>query len=239
LKPIRKRLTYANVMSTIAVFLVLGGATALAAHQLGRGSVGARQLKKNSVTKTKIRKSAVTAAKIHKGAVGAAKLKGGAVTTAKIRNEAVTGAKVDEASLGTVPNSAGTDVVKTAKGTIAVEQQATVLERGPLKLIVKCEPFELTRISAHVFIESSAEGSVFASWQDGGKELGPSTPEGDREVTDVEGADSNGPFVYDSMIDGAVSASAADGSGFNARVGVASEKASGTCWYWMDATILG
>ena len=31
MKPIRKRLTYANVMSSIAVFLVLGGATAFAA----------------------------------------------------------------------------------------------------------------------------------------------------------------------------------------------------------------
>jgi hypothetical protein len=40
LKQIRKRLTYANVMSSIAVFLVLGGATALAAGQLGKNSVG-------------------------------------------------------------------------------------------------------------------------------------------------------------------------------------------------------
>jgi hypothetical protein len=216
-------------MSTLAVFLVLGGASALAATQLGRNSVGARQLKKNSVSKAKIRKNAVTTAKIRKNAV----------TSGKIRNGAVTGAKVDEGSLGTVPNSAATDVVKASKGTIAVGQQATALEHGPLKLIVKCEPYELTRISPHVFIESSAEGSVFASWQDGGKELGPSTPEEDREVTNVEWSDSNGPFVYDSPSDGGVSATAADGSAFNAFVGVASEKDSGTCWYWMSATILG
>ena len=36
MQSVRKRLTYANVMSTIAVFLVLGGATAVAASTLGR-----------------------------------------------------------------------------------------------------------------------------------------------------------------------------------------------------------
>ncbi len=86
MKQIRKRLTYANVMSSIAVFLVLGGATAIAANQLGKNSVGSKQLKKNSVT--------------------AAKTKKNAITTAKIKNEAVTGAKVNEGTLGTVPSAA-------------------------------------------------------------------------------------------------------------------------------------
>jgi hypothetical protein len=229
MKPIRTRLTYANIMSTLAVFLVIGGASALAAVQLGKGSVGTRQLRKNAVTTPKIKKNAVTAAKIRKNAV----------TTAKIQGGAVTGAKINEKSLGTVPNSATTDVVRTSKGTIPVGQQATALERGPLKLIVKCEQWEVTRISAHIYIESSTEGTVFASWQDGSRELGPATPEDQREVNSVEWSDSNGPFAYDSPSDGGVSATAADGSSFNAHVGVAAEKASGTCWYWMNATILG
>ena len=61
MKQIRKRLTYANVMSSIAVFLVLGGATAFAAVHLGKNSVGTKQLKKNAVTAAKIKKDAVTA----------------------------------------------------------------------------------------------------------------------------------------------------------------------------------
>ena len=40
MKQIRKRLTYANVMSTIAVFFVVGGASALAATQLGKNTAG-------------------------------------------------------------------------------------------------------------------------------------------------------------------------------------------------------
>ena len=37
----RNGLSYANVMSTIAVFLVLGGATAFAASQLGKNNASA------------------------------------------------------------------------------------------------------------------------------------------------------------------------------------------------------
>jgi hypothetical protein len=84
-KQIRKRLTYANVMSSIAVFLVIGGASALAASQLAKNSVGTKQLKKNAVTK--------------------AKIKNNAITTAKIKKDAVTGAKVKESTLATVPSA--------------------------------------------------------------------------------------------------------------------------------------
>jgi len=102
-KQIRKRLTYANVMSSIAVFLVLGGATAIAAG-LAKNSVGSKQLKKNAVTTKKIKNSAVTAAKIKNGAVTAEKLGAGAVggsalgagsiTNDKLADGAVTGNKV-------------------------------------------------------------------------------------------------------------------------------------------------
>lgn len=69
MKQIRKRLTYANVMSSIAVFLVLGGATALAAG-LAKNSVGTKQLKNNAVTTKKIKKNAVTGAKVKESTLG-------------------------------------------------------------------------------------------------------------------------------------------------------------------------
>ena len=99
MKQIKKRLTYANVMSSIAVFLVLGGGAAFAAGQLGKNSVGTKQLKKNAVTRAKIKKNAVT--------------------TAKIKNGAVTGAKVNAATLGIVPNAThatGADNANTVGG---------------------------------------------------------------------------------------------------------------------------
>jgi hypothetical protein len=96
-KQIRKRITYANVMSSIAVFLVLGGA-AVAANQLGKNTVGSKQLKKNAVTSSKIKKNAVTGAKIKKGSVGGAKITDGAVTSSDLANGAVTGEKINSGS---------------------------------------------------------------------------------------------------------------------------------------------
>jgi hypothetical protein len=62
----RPRLTYANVVATLALFIALGG-TSYAALKLSENSVGARQLKKNPVITAKIKKEGVTAAKVKKG----------------------------------------------------------------------------------------------------------------------------------------------------------------------------
>jgi hypothetical protein len=228
-------------MSSIAVFLILGGASAIAAGQLAKNSVGSKQLKANAVTTKKIKKSAVTAKKIKNNAVGAAAVQNNAITTAKIANGAVTGEKVNLGTLGTVPNSATTNVIKGSKGTLSAGQEATVIEQGPLKVIVKCEnpSASPTDLSAHAFIASSTDGSVFASWQDGGKELGPNTPEDERELNGYNWVQSSGPLDFDSSSDVGVSASAVGGAGFNAFVGLAAEKDSNTCWYWASATILG
>jgi hypothetical protein len=95
---IRRRLTYANVMSTIAVFLVLGG-VAVAATQLPKNSVGTKQLKKNAVTTVKIKKNAVTAAKLKAGAVGGTKLGDGAVTDTKLADGAVKTGKLGDSAV--------------------------------------------------------------------------------------------------------------------------------------------
>jgi hypothetical protein len=65
----RPRLTYANVTSSVALFLALGG-TGYAVTQLPRNSVGTRQLKSNAVTSTKIRPGAVQRSDIAPSARG-------------------------------------------------------------------------------------------------------------------------------------------------------------------------
>ncbi len=73
MKKIRGNLTYANVMSTIAVFLVLCGGTAIAATVvLPKNSVGAKQLKKGAVTPAKLAPAAKAALTGPKGATGPA-----------------------------------------------------------------------------------------------------------------------------------------------------------------------
>ncbi len=106
---LRKRLTYANVTSSLALFLVLAGGSALAASHLGKSSVGSKQLKKNSVTAAKIKKNAVTAAKIKADAIVAAKLKNGSVTGAKVAAGTLTGANLANGSIsGAQINAAST-----------------------------------------------------------------------------------------------------------------------------------
>jgi hypothetical protein len=88
-KRIRKRLTYANVMSSLAVFLVLGGGAAYAAkkigtHQLKGSSVTTAKIKKNAVTASKIKKNSITTAKIAKGAVTGGRLAAGSVDATKL-----------------------------------------------------------------------------------------------------------------------------------------------------------
>lgn len=71
MKQIRKRLTYANVMSTMAVFLLVGGGAAFAATKLPKNSVGGKQLKNNSVTSPKVKDHSLLAADFKAGQIPA------------------------------------------------------------------------------------------------------------------------------------------------------------------------
>ena len=68
---LRSRITYPNVVATLAMFLVLGGG-AYAATKLPKNSVGTKQLKKGSITPAKLSASAKAALKGAPGAAGAA-----------------------------------------------------------------------------------------------------------------------------------------------------------------------
>ena len=54
LSRLRGRLTYANVIATVALFLALGGSS-YAALKLPKNSVGSKQLKANAVTTAKVK----------------------------------------------------------------------------------------------------------------------------------------------------------------------------------------
>jgi hypothetical protein len=107
-------------MSSFAVFLILGGATAFAAIK----KVGANEIKANSIKTGKIVKEAVTAGKIKKAAVTEGKIADGAVTTNKLANDAVTGDKVNESTLGKVPNAVNADHANTANTASTVSAGA-------------------------------------------------------------------------------------------------------------------
>jgi hypothetical protein len=70
-KKIWGKLTYANVVSTLCLFLLLGGGAALAATKLPKGSVGSAQLRRNAVTGAKIKPGAISGSKIKLATLGA------------------------------------------------------------------------------------------------------------------------------------------------------------------------
>ena len=133
MKRIRGKLTYANVVATIALFLAVGGASAMAAGQLAKNSVGAKQLKKNAVTAAKIKTGAITSPKVAGGAIGPQQLANGSVgtsalapgsvnsgalgdgsvSTAKLLNGSVTGGKLVDGTVST--DKLGDGSVTTAK----------------------------------------------------------------------------------------------------------------------------
>jgi hypothetical protein len=88
----RKRLTYANVMSTIAVFLVVaGGATALAAV-LTKNSVKSRHIAPRAVKTSDLGRNAATGAKVREGSLAQ-------VPSAAQANAAATAANAANAGL--------------------------------------------------------------------------------------------------------------------------------------------
>lgn len=109
MKQIRRHVTYANVMSSLAVFMILGGATAFAAIQ----KVGANEIKANSIKTGKIVKEAVTAGKIKKAAVTEGKIADGAVTTNKLGDNAVTTSKIADNAV--TSSKLGNDAVTNGK----------------------------------------------------------------------------------------------------------------------------
>jgi hypothetical protein len=96
----RPKLTYANVTATLALIIAIGGASAFAATQLAKNSVGAKQLKKNAVTTAKIKDQAITAA--------------------KVKNGTLTGAQINASTLGTVPNATNAQTAQHAQTADAI-----------------------------------------------------------------------------------------------------------------------
>jgi hypothetical protein len=68
---IGSKLTYANVISTLCLFLVLGGGAAFAASKLPKNSVGSKQIRKGAISPSKLSPAAVKTLAGDRGKAGA------------------------------------------------------------------------------------------------------------------------------------------------------------------------
>lgn len=97
----RRHLTYANVVSTLCLFLLLGG-VAYAGTQLAKGSVGTNQLKAEAVTKPKLHPNSVN--------------------SKKVVDNSLTGSDIDSSTLGKVPNAANAENATNATNSANAEK---------------------------------------------------------------------------------------------------------------------
>jgi hypothetical protein len=102
---LRARLTYANVMATVAVFMALGGG-AYAAVAIPANSIGSKQIKNNAVTTKKIARNAVTTANVKDGSLLKADFAAGQLPTGGTGPAGPAGPKGDTGAAG-APGSTG------------------------------------------------------------------------------------------------------------------------------------
>ena len=95
LRKIRNRLTYANVMSTLAVFIALGGSSYAALK------VGTRDIKNNAVRSVDLRNNDVRGKD----------LRNGTLTGVDVKRDALGGSVIAESRLGKVPAAGNADRV--------------------------------------------------------------------------------------------------------------------------------
>lgn len=168
---IRKHLTYANVMSSLAVFLILTGATAFAAakisgKRLKSGSVTTAKLRRNSVTTPKIRTNAITTAKIRDGAVSGAKIAEGSITGANINLSATPFSRVTSRLRGssaiTVP-SGSTEVYPLDSSTYTQAAEEVDTYAGSMDLTFRPECEAPREASAYLFVDAKDPTSLASS----------------------------------------------------------------------------
>jgi hypothetical protein len=96
---IRSRLSFANMISMIALFIALGGTT-YAAVTLPKNSVGAKQIKKNAVRAAEIKKKAVGASEIKPNAVAGGDVADGSIGSRDIFDNNLTASDLADNSVG-------------------------------------------------------------------------------------------------------------------------------------------
>jgi trimeric autotransporter adhesin len=180
MKRFRPRLTYANVIASLALFVALGGSAVAAG--LAKNSVGPNQLKKGAVKANKIAKQAVTSGKIAPKAVTAGKLGpnavlpgnlgAGIIDSSKIAASAVTAEKIKNNVVTTnkLNNGAVTSqkLAASAVATGSIANGAVTKEKLAAGVLGNVETLKAGQTERGVFSlggtkEKTKEASAFGS----------------------------------------------------------------------------
>jgi hypothetical protein len=161
LRKLRPRLTYANVVSTLALALAVGGGTAYAASKIGTSN---------------IRYHAVTGSKVANNAITASKVKNSALSGSDIRDNSLRGADIRNGTLEAVDFAAGqlpkgdkgdpaTSIfgVVTAAGTLANGKNVTSLSSTDSGAYTATIGQDVSKCAAVATLAGGAAGTVTAA----------------------------------------------------------------------------
>ncbi len=125
---LRARLTYANVVATVALFLALGGAS-YAMLRVPKNSVGTPQLRDRAVTAPKLAPGAVTATSVRRGSLTGVQVV--AATLGKVRAAARADSAATADAVGGVPVSGLLRSDQVMTGTASDDSAGNVILKDP------------------------------------------------------------------------------------------------------------
>jgi hypothetical protein len=112
----RQRLSFANVTSTLALFVALGGtsyaAITLPSNSVGKsqirsGAVGQSEVSSNSIGPWELRTNAVRSSEIRTNAVGASEIRPSAIDTDELADKGIGAADLSDAAKATLADLSG------------------------------------------------------------------------------------------------------------------------------------
>jgi hypothetical protein len=204
LRRARSRLTYSNIIATLALFIALGGVS-YAAVKLPKNSVTNKTIKKNAVTSPKIKNKTITGADVKSNTLTGSQIN---ESTLAVPSTAFATSAGTAASAGTAGTAADTiNVTKSIRSSAsgasenAARAAATAVplaSHGNVAIYAKCFIDESSGATHfEILASSTADGALLYSYSGadtlnyGTTLLNSATPEDDRHVSDDEtdGAD--------------------------------------------------
>jgi hypothetical protein len=139
MRRLRRHITYANIVSTLALVLALSGGAVYAA-----GKIGGNQIRKGAIHSFQIKNRQVRRQDIAGGSINSRKVSNDSLTSKDVREETLTGHDIQESTLGLVPLAQD---ARTVTGVtvrmVRVSQPdgagaSQVLSQGGLTLSLSC-----------------------------------------------------------------------------------------------------
>lgn len=186
---LRPRLTYANVVATLALVLALGGGTVYAAVKLGKNEVKSKNIAKGAVKGSDLSKNAVTSPKVKNGSIEAGDLAAGVIPqiAANVTGTATGGPQGGISVAGQTPLPlSGTTTFTPQPGevaAVAAEAQFTIATTNALNF---CRPSIRILLNGQptvIFVAPDADGNNTTPLQSLGRDasgpyglINPGTP---------------------------------------------------------------